>query len=202
MDDMLRHTRAVSRGTTRALVIGDMPFMSYQVSAIEAVRNAGRFLKEAGAHAVKLEGGLEMADTIRAICRAGIPVMAHIGLTPQSIQAMGGYRMHGKSDAEQDYLVQSAHAVADAGAFAVVLECVVPELAQRITKAVSIPTIGIGSGTVGDGQVLVTQDLLGLTAGRTPSFVQPEARLSEELRAGVARYVARTKGVGTTVGNA
>ncbi len=199
MDDMLRHTRAVSKAATRALVVGDMPFMSYQVSIEEAVRNAGRFLKEAGAHAVKLEGGTEMADTIRAITRAGIPVMAHIGLTPQSIQALGNYRMHGKSEVEQEYLLQSAAAVAEAGAFSVVLECVVPTLATRITKVIAIPTIGIGSGSGAatcDGQVLVTQDLLGLTAGRTPSFVQAEARLRDELQAAVARYVVRTKTAG------
>ena len=199
MDDMLRHTRAVSKAATRALVVGDMPFMSYQVSIEEAVRNAGRFLKEAGAHAVKLEGGTEMADTIRAITRAGIPVMALIGLTPQSIQALGNYRMHGKSEVEQEYLLQSAAAVAEAGAFSVVLECVVPTLATRITKVIAIPTIGIGSGSGAatcDGQVLVTQDLLGLTAGRTPSFVQAEARLRDELQAAVARYFVRTKTAG------
>lgn len=191
MDDMLRHTRAVSRGAKRALVVGDMPFMSYQVSVEDAVRNAGRFLKEAGAHAVKLEGGLEMAETIRAITRAGIPVMAHIGLTPQTIHAAGTYRMHGKSTAEQEYLIRSASAVAEAGAFAVVLECVVPALATEVTAAIAIPTIGIGSGEGCDGQVLVVNDLLGLTAGRVPRFVKPEAALGVEIQAAAMRYVER-----------
>jgi 3-methyl-2-oxobutanoate hydroxymethyltransferase len=194
MEDMLRHTRAVTKGAKRALVIGDMPFMSYQVSREQAVTNAGRFLKEAGAQAVKLEGGSEMADTIRAITRAGIPVCAHIGLTPQSINAMGTYRMHGKTDEERQYLLNSARAVAEAGAFAVVLECVEATLAAEITAAVSIPTIGIGAGEETDGQVLVIHDLVGLTAGRVPKFVAPLAQLREPLKDAVAGYIARTKG--------
>lgn len=193
VDDMIRHVKAVARAARRALVIADMPFMSYQVSTEQAVTNAGRFLKEAGAQAVKLEGGHEMADTIRAITRAGIPVVAHIGLTPQSINAMGSYRMHGKSDEERQYLLESAKAVSDAGAFCVVLECVEAELSSQITKAVSIPTIGIGAGTGCDGQVLVTNDLVGLTAGRVPKFVNPVANLKELLTDAVKTFVKRTK---------
>lgn len=193
MEDMLRHTRAVTRATKRALVIGDMPFMSYQVSREQAVTNAGRFLKEASAQAVKLEGGTEVAETIRAITRAGIPVCAHIGLTPQSINAMGSYRMHGKSDEERAYLLESARAVADAGAFAVVLECIEAGLAAQITREIPIPTVGIGSGPQCDAQVLVTHDLVGLTAGRVPKFVAPLAALRQPLSEAVASYVTRTK---------
>ena len=198
MEDMIRHTRAVSRATKRALVIADMPFMSYQVSVEQAVLNAGRFLKEAGAQAVKLEGGTEMAATIRAITRAGIPVCAHIGLTPQTIHAMGTYRMHGKSDTERHYLKESALEAASSGAFAVVLECVEEKLAQEITQAISIPTIGIGAGTQCDGQVLVIHDLVGLTAGRVPRFVEPTAALREPWIAGVRAYIERTRGAART----
>jgi len=196
MEDMLRHTRAVSRAAKRALVIGDMPFLSYQVSNEQAVLNAGRFLKEAGAQAVKLEGGTEMADVIRAITRAGIPVCAHIGLTPQTIHAMGAYRMHGKNDAERAYLKQSAIAVEAAGAFAVVLECVEENLAREITRSLAIPTIGIGSGVGCDGQVLVVHDLLGLTAGRVPRFVEPTAALRVPMIDAVRAYVERTQSRG------
>ncbi len=193
MEDMLRHTRSVTRAAKRALVIGDMPFMSYQVSREQAVTNAGRFLKEAGAQAVKLEGGTEMAETIRAITMAGIPVCAHIGLTPQSINAMGTYRMHGKSNEERQYLLDSAYAVAAAGAFAVVLECVEASLAAEITKAINIPTVGIGAGTACDAQVLVINDLVGLTAGRVPKFVSPLANLKEPLAEAVRGFIARTR---------
>jgi 3-methyl-2-oxobutanoate hydroxymethyltransferase len=200
MEDMIRHTRAVSKAAKRALVIGDMPFMSYQVSLEQAVTNAGRFLKEAGAQAVKLEGGTEMAATIRAIARAGIPVMAHIGLTPQTIHAMGTYRMHGKTDGERRYLLESAKAAAEAGAFAVVLECVEAGLAAEITREISIPTIGIGAGTECDGQVLVINDLVGLTAGRVPRFVTPLAALREPLLEAARAYVARTRAEGASSG--
>lgn len=193
MEDMLRHARAVSRGTKRALVVGDMPFMSYQVSREQAVANAGRFLKEASAQAVKLEGGTEVADTIRAIARAGIPVCAHIGLTPQSIHAMGTYRMHGKNEGERRYLLDSARAVAEAGAFAVVLECVEEGLAAEITRELAIPTIGIGAGTACDGQVLVVHDLVGLTSGHVPRFVTPTAQLREPFLNAARAYVERTR---------
>lgn len=193
MEDMLRHTRAVARGAHRALVVGDMPFMSYQVSIEQAVTNAGRFLKEASAQAVKLEGGTEMSDVIRAISRAGIPVCAHIGLTPQTIHAMGTYRMHGKSDSERAYLMDSARAVEAAGAFAVVLECVEQGLAREITQTLSIPTIGIGAGAGCDGQVLVVHDLMGLTAGRVPKFVEPTASLREPMVEAAKAYVSRVQ---------
>jgi len=195
MEDMLRHVKAVSRGTRRALVIADMPFMSYQVSIEQALTNAGRLLKEAGAHAIKLEGGEEMADTIRALTRIGIPVVAHIGLTPQSIRAEGAYRMYGKSPEEQQMLLDAARAVERAGAFCVVLECVKADVARDITQALAIPTIGIGSGTSCDGQVLVTQDLVGLTLGKVPKFVMPVASLKDDLRQAVQTYISRTKSI-------
>ncbi len=194
MEQMLMHTRAVSRGTMRALVVADMPFLSYQISIEQAVQNAGRFLKESGAHAVKLEGGAEMASTIAAITRAGIPVCAHIGLTPQSIQSLGTYRMHGKTPSEREYLLQSARAVAEAGAFAVVLECVESDLAREITENISIPTIGIGAGGSCDGQVLVFHDLVGMTSGHVPRFVKPTAQVGPALSQAVREYVARTRG--------
>jgi 3-methyl-2-oxobutanoate hydroxymethyltransferase len=192
MDMMLRHTRAVAKAATQALVIADMPFMSYQVSMEQALTNAGRFLKEAGAQAVKLEGGEEMEATIAAITRAGIPVMAHIGLTPQALQAMGGYRTHGKSEEERQYLLRSAEAVQRAGAFAVVLECVVPALADEITARLNIPTVGIGSGNNTDGQILVINDLIGMTLGHVPKFAKPEANIKEQITAAVGRYIQRT----------
>jgi 3-methyl-2-oxobutanoate hydroxymethyltransferase len=198
MEEMIRHTSAVTRGARRALVVADMPFMSYQVSAEQAVVNAGRFLKESGAQAVKLEGGVEVAETIRAITRAGIPVVAHIGLTPQSIHSMGNYRMHGKSELERSYLLESARAVETAGAFCVVLECVEAGLSAEITRALEIPTIGIGSGTACDGQVLVIHDLVGLTAGHVPKFANPVAKLGEELTRAVKIYIDRTKAEKTT----
>jgi len=198
MEQMLMHTRAVSRAAVRAMVVADMPFLSYQISKEQAVQNAGRFLKESGAHAVKLEGGAEMAETISAITRAGIPVCAHIGLTPQSIQALGTYRMHGKTPSERDYLLQSALAVADAGAFAVVLECIEPALAREISENISIPTIGIGSGQGCDGQVLVFHDLVGLTAGHVPRFVNPTCQVAPVIAQGVRAYVERTRQRGVT----
>jgi len=193
LEDILRHTQAVSRAAKRALVVADMPFMTYQISPEQAVANAGRLIKEGRAQAVKLEGGLEYADTIRAIVRAGIPVMAHLGLTPQSIHSLGSYRMHGKTDSERQYLIDSARAVSEAGAFSVVLECVQPELAAEITRSIDVPTIGIGSGVDCDGQVLVTHDLVGLTIGRVPKFVAPVADLKTPLRAAIQTYVQRTK---------
>lgn len=203
MDIMLAHTRAVSRAVKRALVVADMPFLSYQVSKEEAVRNAGRFLKESGAEAIKLEGGMEMEETISAIVRAGIPVMAHIGLTPQSVHAMGGYKMHGKTPSEREVLMENALAVERAGAFSVVLECVEATLAAEITQALSIPTIGIGSGPNSgsasiDGQILVTHDLLGLTEGRTPKFVEPTGAFRAPLVEAIATYVERTKNIDYT----
>ena len=193
MDDMIRHTRAVAKAARRALVVGDMPFLSYQVSIEQAINNAGRFLKEAGAQAIKLEGGSEYAPTVSAITRAGIPVMGHIGLTPQSIHAMGHYRMHGKSERERHYLLESALQLQQAGAFAIVLECIEPALAQEITEKVSIPTIGIGSGSCCDGEVLVIHDLVGLTPGRVPKFAVPEADLKSEIKRAALRFKERTQ---------
>jgi 3-methyl-2-oxobutanoate hydroxymethyltransferase len=193
VEDILRHTVAVSRGAKRALVVADMPFMSYQVGVKQALKNAGRLVKEGRAQAVKLEGGTEISKTVRALSRAGIPVVGHIGLTPQSINAMGTYRMHGKTQEERNYLVESAQSLAEAGAFALVLECVEENLALEITKMISIPTIGIGSGKQCDGQVLVTPDLVGLTVGRVPKFVQPLANLREPFQQAISDYIRRTK---------
>lgn len=201
MEDILRHTRAVSRAAERALVIADMPFLSYQTSTETAVLNAGRFLKEAGAHAVKLEGGEEMAGTIAAIARAGIPVVAHIGLTPQSVHAAGGYRMYGKSSEEKDRLLRDAEAVAKAGAFCAVLECVQADTAREITETINIPTIGIGSSAACDGQVLVTQDLIGLTVGHVPKFVSPVANVSEIITAAAKLFAERTGVTSTSQDN-
>ncbi len=172
LDEMIYHARAVSRGSRRAHLIGDMPFMSYQVSAEHALRNAGRFLAEGNMHAVKLEGGIEMAETIRRIVGAGIPVMGHVGLTPQSVHAMGGFKLQGKDQDDAERVLQDAKAVAEAGAYAVVLEGIPAPLAARITKQLSIPTVGIGAGAECDGQVLVCYDLLGLSAERVPRFVK------------------------------
>jgi 3-methyl-2-oxobutanoate hydroxymethyltransferase len=172
LDEMIYHARAVSRGAKRAHLVGDMPFMTYQVSPEQALHNAGRFLAEGNVHAVKLEGGVEMAATIRRITQAGIPVMGHVGLTPQSVHAMGGFKVQGKDDDDADRIVRDAHAVADAGAYALVLEGIPAPLAARISKQLPIPTIGIGAGNECDGQVLVCYDLLGLTAERVPRFVK------------------------------
>lgn len=201
LEDMLRHTQAVTRATKHSFVVGDMPFMSYQVSPEQAVTNAGRFLKESGAQAVKLEGGIEVLEQIRAITRAGIPVMAHIGLTPQSIHAMGGYRMHGKSNQERQYLLQSASRVQEAGAFSVVLECVEKGLAEEITRNLRIPTIGIGSGEGCDGQVLVFHDLVGLNLEHVPKFVKQEANVKEDMKKAVQLYIQRVKSQSNVVNN-
>jgi 3-methyl-2-oxobutanoate hydroxymethyltransferase len=180
MDEMLYHTKMVSRAVKNAMVIGDMPFMSYQVSVEEAVRNAGRFLKEAGAAAVKMEGGSEVAEHIRAMTRSEIPVMAHIGLTPQAIHRMGGYKVQGKTEDAQKKLIEEAHTVEDAGAFALILEAIPMELAKKITEELSIPTIGIGAGPYCDGQVLVIHDVLGLFERFIPKFVKRYTNLKEQ----------------------
>jgi 3-methyl-2-oxobutanoate hydroxymethyltransferase len=185
VDDIIYHCKAVSRGTRTAHVVGDMPFLSYQVSPEDALRNAGRIVAQGRAHAVKLEGGEAMAPAIAKIAAAGIPVMAHVGLTPQSVHAMGGFRVQGREHAEAQRIFADAIAVADAGAYALVLEGIPGELAERITAAVSIPTIGIGAGVHCDGQVLVCYDLLGMTADLRPKFVK---RYDD----GFARVVAAT----------
>ena len=177
MDEMLYHTKLVSRATASAMVVGDMPFLSYQTHKAEAVRNAGRFLKEAGCEAVKLEGGSQMAETIRAIVDAGIPVMAHIGLTPQYVHVLGGFKVQGKDEATRQKVLADARAVQEAGAFSVVVEAVPAPLAKEIHELLHIPTIGIGAGPDCDGQVLVLHDLLGLFDRFTPKFVKQYVKL-------------------------
>jgi len=181
LDEMLHHTRAVARGAARALVVGDLPFLSYQVSREEALRSAGRMLKEGNAQAVKLEGGLEVAGTVAALLEAGIPVMGHIGLTPQAVHRMGGYKVQGRSAEAAARLLKDAVALERAGAFSLVLEGLPWQVAGAVTEAVGIPTIGIGAGPRCDGQVLVTNDLLGLFDEFTPKFVKRYANLRETL---------------------
>ena len=177
MDEMIHHCRAVRRGVRYAFLVGDMPFMSYNVSKEEAVRNAGRFLKEAGCDAVKLEGGLEVAETVRTIVLAGIPVMAHIGLTPQTAGQLGGFKVQGKDATSAQRLLDSALALEEAGACSIVMECIPDKLAGLISRTLKIPTIGIGAGPECDGQVLVTNDLLGLFERFTPKFVKQYIKL-------------------------
>lgn len=178
---MLAHTRAVARAASRALVVGDMPFLSYQASESEAVYNAGLFLKEAGAQAVKMEGGVERAGTIRKTIEAGIPVMGHIGLTPQSIHRFGGYQVQGRDQKQADYLKESALALAEAGVFGMVLEAIPTDLARQITESVPVPTIGIGAGPHTDGQVMVINDIAGLFDEFKPKFVRRYGNLAGEL---------------------
>ena len=177
MDEMIYHVKMVSRAVKNAMVIGDMPFMSYHGGKDEAVKNAGRFLKEAGASAIKLEGGAEVEGLIRALTRADIPVMAHIGLTPQAIHRMGGFKVQGRSEEAARNLLKEAHMVEDAGAYALLLEAIPMDLAKRITEELSIPTIGIGAGPHCDGQVLVLHDVLGLFERFVPKFVKRYADL-------------------------
>lgn len=190
MEDMIHHGAAAARGAKNALVVVDMPFMSYEVTVEEAVRNAGRLMKEGRAGAVKLEGGVRVAEQIRAIVKAGIPVMGHIGLTPQSINVFGGFKVQGKSEEAARALLADAKAVEEAGAFAVVIEAVPAALAQMITDAVSIPTIGIGAGAGCDGQILVYQDMLGMFSDFTPKFVKRYANVGEVMREAFANYAA------------
>ena len=188
MEDMIHHGKAVCRGAKGAMVVVDMPFMSYQVSTEQAVSNAGRIMKETGAQAVKLEGGQEIANEIRAIVRAGIPVVGHLGLTPQSIHALGGFKVQCKEKQGAQKLLNDAKLLEESGAFAVVLECVPALLAQKVTQSIGIPTIGIGAGAHCDGQVLVINDLLGLYPGFTPKFVKQYANLNIEVSQAVASY--------------
>jgi 3-methyl-2-oxobutanoate hydroxymethyltransferase len=188
MEDMIHHGKAVCRGAKRAMVVVDMPFMSYQVSAEQAVSNAGRIMKETGAQAVKLEGGQEIVNEIKAIVRAGIPVVGHLGLTPQSIHALGGFKVQGKEEQGAQKLLNDAKALEENGAFAVVLECVPALLAQKVTESIGIPTIGIGAGAHCDGQVLVINDLLGLYPGFTPKFVKQYTNLNVQVSEAVASY--------------
>lgn len=179
MEEMIHHTRAVTRGAKSALIIGDMPFMSYQTSEREAVLNAGRFMKEGGADAVKLEGGASVKETVRAIVRAGIPVMGHIGLTPQTMSMLGGFKVQGKDAKTAQKIIEDALALEDAGAFSVLLEAIPGAIAEKITKRLSVPTVGIGAGVHCDGQVLVVHDLLGLFDRFTPKFAKRYVNLSE-----------------------
>lgn len=188
MDEMIYHTKMVTRAVKNAMVIGDMPFMSYQGSIQEAVKNAGRFLKEAGASAIKMEGGAEVAEHIRAMTKSDIPVMAHIGLTPQSIHRMGGYKVQGKTEESAKRLIEEAHIAEDAGAFSLLLEAIPMGLAKRITEELSIPTIGIGAGPYCDGQVLVLHDVIGLFERFVPKFVKRYANLKEEALKAIRNY--------------
>jgi len=197
IDEVIYHTRMVARARKRALVVADMPFLSYQVTPEEALRNAGRLIKEGAAEAVKLEGGIAMAETVRRIADVDIPVMGHIGLTPQSIHRMGGHRVQGRKAGRapgcRERLLEDAAALEAAGAFAIVLEGMPPSLAREITQSVRIPTIGIGAGPQCDGQVLVMHDLLGLTESFTPRFAKPFAHLWQDAAAAASAYVREVR---------
>ncbi|MBI5586378.1 MAG: 3-methyl-2-oxobutanoate hydroxymethyltransferase [Deltaproteobacteria bacterium] len=193
MADMLHHCRAVRRGVRTALLVGDMPFMSYNISREEAIRNAGRFIKEAGCEAVKLEGGREVAETVKAVVEAGIPVMAHIGLTPQTVSKLGGFRVQGRDAETARRLLDSALALEEAGAFGVVMECLPDKLAGLITRSLKMPTIGIGAGPECDGQVLVTNDLLGLYEKFQPKFVKQYVRLHPIIRQALTDYIREVR---------
>ena len=189
MEDMIHHIRAVSRGVENALLIGDMPFMSYQASVYDAVKNAGRLIQEAGAVAVKLEGGSEVVEQVKAIVKAQIPVMGHIGLTPQSVNMFGGFKVQGRDAQKAKQFIEDAKKLEDAGAFSIVLECIPKELAGIITESVSIPTIGIGAGMACDGQILVYHDMLGMYSDFSPKFVKAYENIGELIKAGVSKYV-------------
>ncbi|MBU3101738.1 MULTISPECIES: 3-methyl-2-oxobutanoate hydroxymethyltransferase [Clostridium] len=189
MDDMLHHTKAVVRGTKNALVVGDMPFMSYQSSLYDAIKNAGRFLQEAGASAIKLEGGAVVCPQIKAIVAAQIPVMGHIGLTPQSVNMFGGFKVQGNNSIDAKKLIEDAKKIEDAGAFAITLECIPAKLAELISNEVSIPTIGIGAGGGCDGQILVYQDMLNMFEDFKPKFVKSFANVGDLMRSGFKSYI-------------
>jgi 3-methyl-2-oxobutanoate hydroxymethyltransferase len=189
MDDMIHHTKAVARGTRNAFLVGDMPFLSYHLSVDEAVRNAGRFVQEGGAQAVKLEGGASVIDKIRPIINAQIPVMGHLGLTPQSVNAMGGFKLQGKDMATAAQIIDDALMLQDAGVFSIVLECIPAGLARIITEKLDIPTIGIGAGAQCDGQVLVIQDLMGMFRQMRPKFVKTFAPGGDTMVSAVKQYI-------------
>jgi 3-methyl-2-oxobutanoate hydroxymethyltransferase len=188
LEDMLHHAKAVSRGARQALLVGDMPFMSYHASIEQAITSAGRFLQEAGMHAVKLEGGGRVVEIARRLTELGIPVMGHLGLTPQFVHQMGGFKVQGKTEAQAARILADAKALEEAGAFSVVLEGVPTALATRVTEALRIPTIGIGAGPGTDGQVLVFHDMLGITTGKAPKFVKRYANLAEEIGRAAGAY--------------
>jgi 3-methyl-2-oxobutanoate hydroxymethyltransferase len=194
MDHMVHHCLAVSRGATKALVVADLPFLSYQADVPQAVRNGGRLLKEGRAQAVKVEGGREIEPQVRAMAAAGIPVMGHLGLTPQHVAALGGYKLQAKSALAARRLIEDARALADAGCFALVLECVPSPVAGLVTKSLPIPTIGIGAGPDCDGQVLVFHDLLGLYEGFKPRFVKQYADLGSQAREALGRFTQEVRG--------
>ncbi|MCI6006652.1 MAG: 3-methyl-2-oxobutanoate hydroxymethyltransferase [Ruminococcus sp.] len=189
MEDMIHHGAAVARGVKNAMVVVDMPFMSYQTSVYDAVVNAGRLMKEGRASAVKLEGGKEVCPQVKAITEAGVPVMGHLGLTPQSINALGGHRVQGKTQQAAQKLLDDARALQEAGAFAVVLECVPEKLAEKVTKELEIPTIGIGASAGCDGQVLVYQDMLGMFSDFTPKFVKKFANVGQVMKEAFKSYI-------------
>ncbi|UPA32086.1 3-methyl-2-oxobutanoate hydroxymethyltransferase [Terrisporobacter glycolicus] len=193
MEDMIHHTKAVARGAKNSLVVADMPFMSYQTSVYDAVVNAGRLIKEGRAQAVKLEGGVEVAEHIDAIVKASIPVMGHIGLTPQSVNAFGGFKVQGKSEEAAKKLIEDALAVEKSGAFALVMEGVPSKLAAMVTEKLSIPTIGIGAGDKCDGQILVYQDMLGMFSDFTPKFVKKYENVGDRMRNAFATYIDEVK---------
>ncbi|QNO13805.1 3-methyl-2-oxobutanoate hydroxymethyltransferase [Alkalicella caledoniensis] len=193
VDDMVHHTKAVARGAKRALVIADMPYLSYHISVEETIKNAGRLIQEGDAQGVKLEGGEEILDKIEALIKAQIPVLGHLGLTPQSVNMMGGYKVQGKSEEQAKQLIADAKLLEKAGVFGIVLECVPKQLADHISKSISIPTIGIGAGNGCDGQVLVIQDMLGMYSDLAPKFVKRYKNTGETMKEGVREYIQEVK---------
>jgi 3-methyl-2-oxobutanoate hydroxymethyltransferase len=193
LDQMIYHATAVKRGSRRALIFVDMPFLTYQVTVPEAIRNSGRVLQESGAHGVKLEGGAHMAETVRALVERGIPVIGHLGLTPQSVHALGGYRVQGREEKAADRLVADAKALEAAGACAIVLELLPSDVAGRISKALAVPTVGIGAGPQCDGQVLVLHDMLGLNEHFTPKFLKHYGKLGQLVREAVRAYASEVR---------
>jgi 3-methyl-2-oxobutanoate hydroxymethyltransferase len=199
LDDMLHHAKAVARGSRQALLVGDMPFMSYHASMEQAITSAGRFLQEGGMHAVKLEGGGRIIEVTRRLTALGIPVMGHLGLTPQFVHQMGGFKVQGKDEAKAARIIADAKDLEEAGAFSIVLEGIPNELGARVTRSLRIPTIGIGAGPATDGQVLVLHDMLGLTSGKAPKFVKRYANLADEI-AKAAQQFSQEVGNGTFPG--
>jgi 3-methyl-2-oxobutanoate hydroxymethyltransferase len=193
IDDMIHHTKAVTRGTKKALVVGDMPFMTYQVSITDAMRNAARFIQEGGAQAIKLEGGEAVAETVKRIVDCGIPIMGHIGLTPQFIHQLGGHKVQGKTPEAAKRLLDDAIALEQAGAFSIVLELVPAQLSRLITQSINIPTIGIGAGADCDGQVQVISDILGLFTDFVPKHAKQYAKLADTMKTAISNYVSDVK---------
>lgn len=193
VDDMVHHIKAVARGAKNALIVGDMPFLSYHISIEESIKNAGRLIQEGGCHAVKLEGGIEVLDKVKAIIKAQIPVMGHIGLTPQSVNMLGGFKVQGKTKESIKKLIDDAKYLEDAGVFAIVLEAVPYEVAKLITESISIPTIGIGAGKYCDGQILVVNDMLGLFSDFTPKFVKRYRNLGDEIKGAIKEYIEEVR---------